>query len=109
MNYWIIKPVASSRGRGIQLINDLTQVTYGDNVVLQRYLKNPLLLGGFKFDLRIYVLVTSFNPIECFIYNEGFARVSTVPFSLDPNDVNNKYIHLTNYSIQKKNTGAENM
>lgn len=51
--------------------------------------------------MRIYVFVTSFNPLEAFIYKEGFARFSTVPFSLDPNKKEDRLIHLTNYSVQK--------
>ena len=51
-------------------------------MVISKYIKNPLLLRGYKFDLRIYILVTSMNPLEAFIYNEGFARVSTELFSL---------------------------
>lgn len=47
--------------------------------------------------------MTSFKPLEAFIYRDGFARVSTQEYSLDPNDVNNKFIHLTNSSIQKHN------
>ena len=77
MNYWIMKPAAKSRGRGISVVNDISQVTYGEPMVMQRYIKNPLLLNGYKFDLRIYVLVTSFNPLEVFIYKEGFGRFST--------------------------------
>ena len=99
LNYWIMKPAAKSRGRGISLVNDLTQIVYGEPIVVQRYLKNPLLINGYKFDLRIYVLVTSVNPLEVFLYKEGFGRFSTIPFSLDPTDKNNKYIHLTNVSI----------
>ena len=56
-------------------------------MVISKYLKNPLLLKGYKFDLRIYILVTSMNPLEAFIYNEGFARVSTEKFSLDLKDL----------------------
>lgn len=62
-----------------------------------------MLLNGYKFDLRIYVLVTSVNPIEMFIYKEGFGRFSTQPYTLDPTDKANKYVHLTNVSINKYN------
>ena len=103
MNYWILKPAASSRGRGISLVNDIDQITYGESMIMQKYIKNPLLLNGYKFDLRIYVLVTSVNPLEAFIYKEGFGRFSTQPFSLDPKDKGNKFIHLTNVSINKHN------
>ena len=102
-----MKPAAKSRGRGISLFNEITSVTYGDPVIVQKYLKNPLLLNGYKFDLRIYVLVTSVNPLEVFIYRDGFGRFSTVPFSLDPNDCKNKYIHLTNVSIQKYSNSSD--
>ncbi len=70
-------------------------------------MKNPLLLDGFKFDLRIYVLVTSVNPLEVFLYKEGFGRFSTVPFTLDPNVKANKFVHLTNVSINKHNQSSE--
>jgi len=102
-NYWIMKPAAKSRGRGISLVNDLSQISYGEPIVVQRYIKNPLLINGYKFDMRIYVVVTSVNPLEAFLYRDGFGRFSTIPFSLDPTDKNNKYIHLTNVSIQKYN------
>lgn len=104
-NIWIIKPVGKSRGRGISLINDLGGLKYTETIVAQKYLKNPLLLNGFKFDMRIYVLVTSMNPLEAFIYKEGFARLSTVPFNLNAAELNNLFIHLTNSSVQK-NSGV---
>lgn len=45
--------------------------------MVQRYVPDPMVLDGYKFDLRLYVLVTSFHPLEAFVYGDGFARVST--------------------------------
>ncbi len=99
-----MKPVGLSRGRGILLVQDITSLTYSHTSVLQRYIDNPLCIGGYKFDLRLYVLVTSFRPLEAFIYTDGFARVSTEQYSSDASSLSNKFIHLTNSSIQKYNT-----
>ncbi|EEY53892.1 tubulin-tyrosine ligase family [Phytophthora infestans T30-4] len=103
-NIWIMKPVALSRGRGISLVNDLSQVIYGEQVIIQEYIAAPRLLDGFKFDLRLYVLVTSFNPLEAFLYDEGFVRLCTRPY--EDSDISNIFVHLTNSSIQKENQEA---
>lgn len=99
-NFWILKPLGMSRGRGISLVKDLSQIAYSVSSVVQRYIERPLCLKGYKFDLRLYVVVTSFRPLEAFIYRDGFARVSTHQYSLSPADTENKFIHLTNSSIQ---------
>ena len=52
-----------------------------------------------KFDFRLYVVVTSFEPLEAFIYNEGFARYAMRPYRTDPESLNDPFIHLTNSSI----------
>lgn len=101
-----MKPIGKSRGRGIKLINSLGELNYLDNIVVQKYIANPLLIEGYKFDMRIYVLVTSFHPLEAFVYREGFARFSTEKYSLEPMDMKNNFVHLTNFAINKNNNEA---
>lgn len=96
---WICKPADMSRGRGIFIFQELSELTYDCCAVAQRYITNPLLIGGYKFDLRIYVLVTSFTPLHIYMYQEGITRFSTEKFDL--NSIENLFCHLTNTSINK--------
>ena len=115
---WIMKPIAKSQGKGIFLFRRLKDITEwkkdgyrlnGDErreeqkdvetYIVQRYLGNPYLIGGRKFDLRIYVLVTSYVPLKAWLYRDGFARFSNTRFSLD--SIDDSYVHLTNVAIQK--------
>jgi len=98
-NWWIMKPARSSRGRGIRLVTDLDDVQYSESVVIQKYITNPLLLDGYKFDLRLYVLVTSFQPLEAFLYQDGFARFALDKFNTQ--DAKALNVHLTNSSVQQ--------
>jgi len=100
-NLWISKPIGSSRGRGISVINDIGDVSYSQPIVIQKYLMNPLLFHGYKFDLRLYVLVTAFSRLEAFVYSEGLARFASKPFSASADCIYDEQIHLTNSSIQK--------
>ena len=67
-NIWIVKPANSSRGRGIRIIEDLSQLLYDEMCVISRYVTNPLLINGHKFDLRVYVVVTCYEPLRVYIY-----------------------------------------
>jgi hypothetical protein len=71
--------------------------------VISKYIASPFLINGLKFDLRIYVLVTSFEPLRIYVYDEGLARFASEQYK-PTNSKSNKFAHLTNYSINTRNT-----
>jgi|LauGreSBDMM110SN_4_FD.fasta_scaffold44582_1 tubulin polyglutamylase TTLL1 len=112
---WIMKPTSKSQGKGIFIINKLAQIKKWSSqsrwaqmplkeaYVISRYIENPLLIGGKKFDLRIYVLVSSYRPLRVYEYVHGFARFCNAKYTTDITDMDNPFIHLTNVAIQKHN------
>ena len=101
-NVWIVKPSSSSRGRGIYLLSDLKDIPKEEgDFVVSKYLSNPLLINGHKFDLRVYVLITSVDPLKVYVFNEGLVRFASEPYNHDFIK-GGKFSHLTNYSINKK-------
>lgn len=56
---------------------------------------------GKKFDLRIYVLVSSYKPLKVWIYNKGFGRFCNEQYSSDVAEMDNMFVHLTNVAIQQ--------
>ena len=66
-----------------------------------KYIPDPLLIHGKKFDFRLWVLVSEMNPLKIYLYNEAFVRFTTENYSLNKNTISKKNIHITNFSIQK--------
>ncbi|CAB3248718.1 unnamed protein product [Arctia plantaginis] len=101
---WIVKPAASSRGRGIYIVNAPEQIPKGENVVVAKYIDKPLLIGGHKCDLRLYVCLTSIDPLLIYLYEEGLVRFATVKYDKTNKNLWNPCMHLCNYSINKYHT-----
>ncbi|CAM9761832.1 unnamed protein product [Ectocarpus fasciculatus] len=110
---WIMKPTNRAQGKGIFIINRLAQIKkWSSNprwasiplkeaYLISRYIENPLLVGGRKFDLRIYVLVTCYRPLRVYLFVHGFARFCTPKYTSDVQELDNPFIHLTNVAVQK--------
>ena len=114
-NLWILKPSNLSSGRGVKIVWNFDwlrkalrqrgKIAFGFEgrtleYVIQRYIKNVLLLDGKKSEIRIYWLIASLDPLLVLMYPEGTARLTLQPYKLD--DFDNPLIHITNVYQQKK-------
>ncbi|XP_005098301.1 tubulin polyglutamylase TTLL7 [Aplysia californica] len=101
---FIVKPSNGAQGHGISLYRNAEKIPSQEHFIVQEYLDKPLLLDGYKFDLRIYVLVTSCDPLRVFLFNDGLVRLATEKY-LPPHEsnINHLFMHLTNYSVNKHN------
>lgn len=99
---YILKPETGCQGRGIWVTRNPKEIKPHEHMICQQYMARPFLIDGFKFDLRIYTLVTSCDPLRIFLFKDGLARFATNKY-IEPthNNVDNVFMHLTNYAINK--------
>ncbi|VDO54348.1 unnamed protein product [Schistosoma margrebowiei] len=101
---WIMKPPASARGIGVRLVTKWSQIPKKRPALIQKYLSRPYLINDSKFDLRIYVYISSINPLRLYIHEDGLVRFASQKYSNAIRSLGNRYIHLTNYSINRLNS-----
>ena len=80
----------------------ISNIYISNELIIQKYLDNPLLYRKRKFDIRCFVLV-DWN-LNIFFCREGHLKASS--FMYDVNNIN-KFIHITNHSFQKKSNKFE--
>eukprot|EP00347_Sterkiella_histriomuscorum_P023784 403333401 len=101
----------TNRGNGINVSSNLNEIknlvqkansnakkekTY----IIQKYIDNPLLINSRKFDFRCYGVMTSMNGfLKGYFYEDAYIRTSCKEYDIE--NLNNKYIHLTNDAVQK--------
>lgn len=108
-NIWIIKPAGLSRGRGIMILNNFNEIMHYANCIqhqyiIQKYIENPLIIMNRKFDLRQWVVVTNWNPLTVWFYEECYVRFGAIEY--DIHEIKNQFMHLTNNSITKHYEGS---
>lgn len=106
--YFIIKENDEQRGVGIRITDEAEkELDETSDVVVSKYIGNPLLVDGCKFDFRIHVLVASLDPFTVYVHDEGLMRMASFHYE-KPNKSNcdNLYMHLTNLSLNKYNENS---
>ena len=63
-----------------------------------RYIENPLLVKGRKFDIRSYMLVIAARPFVV-LYHPGYLRLTCGAYD---SSSSNLAVHLTNQFVQKQ-------
>ena len=109
---WILKPAGKSRGRGIRLTTDLAEILEISRKteqmwVVQKYVENPLIVNGKKFDIRQWSLITQWNPLAVWFYLDCYLRFTLRDYA--PENLRDRLAHLTNNSIAKKGQEFENV
>ncbi|XP_072038588.1 tubulin polyglutamylase TTLL13-like isoform X1 [Amphiura filiformis] len=99
---YICKPESGCQGKGIFITRNPKDIKPGEHMVCQQYVSKPFLIDGFKLDMRVYVLVTSCDPLRVYVYKDGLGRFATVKYSEPTNsNVDDVCMHLTNYAVNK--------
>jgi tubulin polyglutamylase TTLL4 len=101
--FWIMKPCASARGSGIKILSGNGRLPKASGIY-QVYVERPFLITGRKFDLRLYVLVTSISPLRIYMHSNGMARFAVHKYSSHVS-VGDLKANLTNYSLNKDDDG----
>ncbi|APX93890.1 hypothetical protein BWR19_13620 [Halomonas sp. 1513] len=102
---WILKPTNASKGKGVRVLQKVAEAPLMPDWLVQEYLGNPHTIRGHKYVLRLYVLISSLEPLRVYLYHQGFAKLASEPW--DPDDADNPFSQLTNPDINALNTEAE--
>jgi len=70
--------------------------------ICQKYIENPMIIKNRKFDLRVWVLVTDWNPLTVWYFKKPYVRFPAHDYN--DADTDNNYSHLANHSIAKHGT-----
>ncbi|XP_050528158.1 tubulin polyglutamylase TTLL6-like [Daktulosphaira vitifoliae] len=102
---YILKPDVGSKGEGIYLTKSLKKFDRYEKSICQVYISKPLLMDGYKFDIRVYTLIASCDPLRIYVYNDGLVRLATEQYEKPSvSNLKNRFMHLTNYSVNKRST-----
>ena len=60
-----------------------------------------------QFDMRVYVVVTSVDPLRVYLFKDGLVRLATEPYVVPTaKNLAHTRMHLTNYAINKVGIGV---
>jgi len=118
-NYWIGKPRNECGGAGIrvwkgtdpELIKAVHESDKEPRSLVQNYIADPLLIGGYKFHMRIHLVITNVCPVEAFVQENGQCLFATKPYTLSSKTLGASFdppVHVTNMGLNAKPENKDN-
>ena len=83
---WVMKDDRGCQGRGIRISCQPDPFLIFPNNIIQRYIEPPMLIQGKRFDIRVYVMVSSFSPLRVFYGTEGLVHLCVDKYQTIVND-----------------------
>jgi hypothetical protein len=118
-NLWIGKPRNDYGGTGIRVWKgtdpELVKVAQeSDNAprsVIQHYIADPHLVGGYKYHMRIHLVITNVNPLQAYVQENGQCLFATKPYCLSNKNLGANFdppVHVTNMGLNSKPENKDN-
>ena len=101
---WMVKPNIGLGGFNISILNNFSSIKF-KHYIITKYLENPYLIRGFKFDIRFHGLISTIKPLKLYLYKEGFVRLASEKHNFSSSLPLNKFAFLTNLDTNKLNKG----
>jgi hypothetical protein len=117
--YWIGKPGNDYGGKGIcvwkasdpDLAKIVSETEGCAKSIVQSYLADPLLIGGYKSHMRIHLMITNLNPLQAYIQENGQCLFATKPYTLSSKTLGASFdppSHVTNMCLNATPENATN-
>eukprot|EP01114_Cavostelium_apophysatum_P024745 TRINITY_DN979_c0_g1_i3.p1 TRINITY_DN979_c0_g1~~TRINITY_DN979_c0_g1_i3.p1 ORF type:complete len:473 (-),score=72.13 TRINITY_DN979_c0_g1_i3:147-1565(-) len=108
-NVWIMKPEYLYGGEGIEIMSTMEEFDAykkakgSEGFIIQKYIEDPLLIHGKKFDIRQHAIIARKKPLV--LFNRDVAAFKLTQNQYNLTDTKDLYLHVTNYAKQKKAPG----
>eukprot|EP00930_Biecheleria_cincta_P050682 TRINITY_DN3586_c0_g1_i2.p1 TRINITY_DN3586_c0_g1~~TRINITY_DN3586_c0_g1_i2.p1 ORF type:complete len:486 (-),score=76.42 TRINITY_DN3586_c0_g1_i2:117-1574(-) len=118
-NFWIGKPRNEYGGKGIcvwsgndpDLAKTARNSEKSSRSIMQNYIADPLLVGGYKFHMRIHLVITNVDPLEAYVQENGQCLFATKPYSLSSKYLGTNFdppVHVTNMGLNATPDNKDN-
>ena len=112
---WVLKEPAIDGGKSVEIVTDASMLFDNGSLLeahkaklLQKYVRNLLLIDGHKFDLRVYWCIARHKHPALVLYHPGTLRVSSTKFSTKFDNGASRSQHLTNAAQQNDDLQDDN-